>query len=116
MFYCVCNTLGVPPLLQFYEKDCSSYFCWSFSFKLFIVSAYNSQFLCLLFMVIFLNQDIVRNFPKLLRGSEEQFKLLILEEDSLLCGKLLQLLAKVGPFITMELRYDPYYAPILLKL
>ncbi|XP_021843917.1 sister chromatid cohesion protein PDS5 homolog B [Spinacia oleracea] len=47
--------------------------------------------------------DIVRNFPKLLRGSEEQFKLLILEEDSLLCGKLLQLLAKVGPFITMEL-------------
>ncbi|XP_021759751.1 sister chromatid cohesion protein PDS5 homolog A-like isoform X2 [Chenopodium quinoa] len=47
--------------------------------------------------------DIVRNFPKLMRGSEEQFKMLILEEDSSWCARLLQMLAKAGPFITMEL-------------
>uniref|UniRef100_A0A803LV40 Uncharacterized protein n=1 Tax=Chenopodium quinoa TaxID=63459 RepID=A0A803LV40_CHEQI len=47
--------------------------------------------------------DIVRNFPKLMRGSEEQFKLLILEEDSPWCARLLQMFAKAGPFITMEL-------------
>ncbi|XP_010692404.2 sister chromatid cohesion protein PDS5 homolog B isoform X2 [Beta vulgaris subsp. vulgaris] len=47
--------------------------------------------------------DIVRNFPKLLRGSESQFKTLILDEDSPWCGKLLQILAKVGPYVSMEL-------------
>ncbi|KAL2892981.1 Sister chromatid cohesion protein PDS5-like protein A [Bienertia sinuspersici] len=58
-------------------------------------------------------RDIVRNFPKLLRGSEEPFKMLILDEDSPWCGKLLHMLAKIGSFITMEL--SEIY-PLLEKL
>ena len=65
-------------------------------------------------MVIFLNQDILKNFPKLLRGSEEQFKMLLLKEDSPCCEKLLQMLANAGPYINIEIRYiyNPYCASI----
>ncbi|KAH9609835.1 hypothetical protein KSS87_019300 [Heliosperma pusillum] len=47
--------------------------------------------------------DAVRNFPLLLRDSEDQFKKLILEEDSTASEKLLLILAKLGPSISMEL-------------
>ncbi|CAO2834529.1 unnamed protein product [Amaranthus hypochondriacus] len=47
--------------------------------------------------------DIIKNFPKLLRGSEEQFKMLLLKEDSPCCEKLLQILANAGPFINIEI-------------
>ncbi|KAK9758406.1 hypothetical protein RND81_01G227500 [Saponaria officinalis] len=47
--------------------------------------------------------DAVRHFPLLLRDSEDKFIKLILEEDFAICEKLLLLLAKLGPSISIEL-------------
>ncbi|OVA03847.1 hypothetical protein BVC80_8065g3 [Macleaya cordata] len=42
-------------------------------------------------------------FPSLLRGSEEQLKVLLLEEDNPFYEKLLQILSKAGPHISIKL-------------
>ncbi|KAI7739411.1 hypothetical protein M8C21_010754 [Ambrosia artemisiifolia] len=46
---------------------------------------------------------IVNSFPLLLRGSEEQFCILLLEEKSPFCNELLQMLVKAGPHISIDL-------------
>lgn len=46
---------------------------------------------------------IVDAFPSLLRGSEEQFCVLLLEEKSLFCNELLQMLVKAGRHISVNL-------------
>ncbi|XP_024962740.1 sister chromatid cohesion protein PDS5 homolog A isoform X3 [Cynara cardunculus var. scolymus] len=46
---------------------------------------------------------IVDAFPLLLRGSEEQFCILLLEEKSLFCNELLQILVKAGRHISLNL-------------
>ncbi|KAI3761075.1 hypothetical protein L1987_51482 [Smallanthus sonchifolius] len=46
---------------------------------------------------------IVNAFPLLLRGSEEQFCILLLEEKSPFCNELLQMLVKAGPHISIGL-------------
>ncbi|KAI3777313.1 hypothetical protein L1987_47113 [Smallanthus sonchifolius] len=46
---------------------------------------------------------IVNAFPLLLRGSEEQFCILLLEEKSPFCNELLQMLVKAGPHISIDL-------------
>ncbi|KAL7603365.1 hypothetical protein Lser_V15G19189 [Lactuca serriola] len=51
---------------------------------------------------------IVNAFPILLRGSEEQFCTLLLEDKSLFCNELLEMLAKAGPHISIDLRYVIY--------
>ncbi|GAB2260584.1 hypothetical protein Droror1_Dr00011439 [Drosera rotundifolia] len=48
-------------------------------------------------------QVIISNFPSLMRGSESQFKELILEGDSITGVKLLQILSKAAPYISMSL-------------
>ncbi|KAJ0629705.1 putative sister chromatid cohesion protein Pds5 [Helianthus annuus] len=46
---------------------------------------------------------IVNAFPLLLRGSEEPFCTLLLEEKSPFCNELLQMLVKAGPHISVDL-------------
>ncbi|KAK1422159.1 hypothetical protein QVD17_25081 [Tagetes erecta] len=46
---------------------------------------------------------IVNAFPLLLRGSEERFCILLLEEKSPFCNELLQMLVKAGPYISVSL-------------
>ncbi|KAL9268265.1 Sister chromatid cohesion protein PDS5 homolog B-like protein [Drosera capensis] len=48
-------------------------------------------------------QVIISNFPSLMRGSESRFKELILEGDSITGVKLLQILSKAAPYISMSL-------------
>ncbi|GMH17169.1 hypothetical protein Nepgr_019010 [Nepenthes gracilis] len=44
---------------------------------------------------------VINNFPSLLRGSENQFKMLILENDFPFSKQLIQILAKAAPFISL---------------
>ncbi|KAK9271081.1 hypothetical protein L1049_026670 [Liquidambar formosana] len=46
---------------------------------------------------------IISIFPSLLRGSERQFQMLLLEEDTRFSEKLIQVLAKAGPHISIKL-------------
>ncbi|KAD2805787.1 hypothetical protein E3N88_39164 [Mikania micrantha] len=46
---------------------------------------------------------IINAFPLLLRGSEDQFCILLLEENSPFCNELLQMLVKAGPHLSIDL-------------
>lgn len=46
---------------------------------------------------------IISIYPSLLRGSEKQFSMLLLEDDKPFSDKLLQILAKAGPHISIDL-------------
>lgn len=48
-------------------------------------------------------ETVISIFPSLLRGSENQFQMLLLEEDNLFNEKLIQVLAKAGPQISLRL-------------
>ena len=54
-------------------------------------------------LLLNLIQAVTSVFPKLLRGSEEKFQML-LKGSNAVCDKMIEVLVKAGPHISVKLR------------